>query len=1072
MGKGGLVILVSILFLSIAYGAVFKDSTEGDFNNGTYLNTTYNGSSVVLVGNNLSGIYTSRVFDAGSLANWNNLSFSGGEPLVEIFYIVDGQADVWKSGDSGTTWSLVKDDYNGAAANGATYMSRNSTGSLFILDSQDLWVSNDQGSSWTKVNDDFNPSDSNNGISMNVDNNDNIFIIDGSEDVFKSTDSGAIFSLLVSNFNGDNGNTFGMAVNSTNALFTVDGQADVWKSGDSGTTWSLVKDDYNGAAANGATYMSRNSTGSLFILDSQDLWVSNDQGSSWTKVNDDFNPSDSNNGISMNVDNNDNIFIIDGSEDVFKSTDSGAIFSLLVSNFNGDNGNTFGFASANANTDLSFQVRNCSLSNCGDGSFSNVNLSNLNLSGRYFQYKVSLSTPDGGVSPFLKNVTISYSLADNVNPNIQIISPLSQNYTNATVLVNISVSDVNLGTIWFFNGSDNVSYASEVFYTFSQGTTKFYAYANDTLGNSNFTNLTFFVDSLAPSLSIVHPQAVTYGRNHTLPLNYSVSDSGIGVASCWYNVNGNTNISILSCVNITFNVSGDGQHILNLFVNDSFGNVENGSVAFSVVTNAPALNLLYPGNDSYINYAGSVTFNYSATSGTGISACQLWGDFNGVWMLNQSNSTISLENNFFVAGLTEGNYNWGVACNDTDNRVSAVNSTFTSDITSPNISIAEPTGTKSSLTVSAGFDVGDNFNVNYCYYNVTDVNGAILILNSKISDCDSNVSLSFTLGSEQSNAKFNLWANDSAGNVNTSSSTFSVAISSGGDSGSGGGGGGGGGGGSGGTSVFIQPDTEEVADVEFSIEKVILKRGTSATVLVSIVNVGDVFLNSCVLAFGGETADWFSNSESTGLSPGETYSYSVNLEVPEDTEPGTYEGDVALSCDERDFKTGFNFAVYRNNFDVEILDYEKDGNSLKVSYFLTENFGGDHEIVIEYAMLDFDGIVRFEGKESVSLKSKETFNGIIEFALPKDSFGEFEFKMELDDGSSQISVSKDIFLPSQGGLRGLAVFDEEGRRLSVIGIVVLLIVSAVVVWQVRKFRKRVDGVGKKHKERHLIELDI
>lgn len=54
---------------------VFGDSSQGDFDNGVYLNTEYNGSSVVLSGSSLSGNFTSRVFDVGSAALWNNVSW-------------------------------------------------------------------------------------------------------------------------------------------------------------------------------------------------------------------------------------------------------------------------------------------------------------------------------------------------------------------------------------------------------------------------------------------------------------------------------------------------------------------------------------------------------------------------------------------------------------------------------------------------------------------------------------------------------------------------------------------------------------------------------------------------------------------------------------------------------------------------------------------------------------------------------------------------------------------------------------------------------------------------------------
>src|SRR3989344_3802279 len=79
---------------------VFEDSGT-DFNQGTYINTTYNGSSVILSLNNLTGTYTSQIFDATADASWNNLTSSNSKPNVEYLYAVDGAEDVYKSNDQG-----------------------------------------------------------------------------------------------------------------------------------------------------------------------------------------------------------------------------------------------------------------------------------------------------------------------------------------------------------------------------------------------------------------------------------------------------------------------------------------------------------------------------------------------------------------------------------------------------------------------------------------------------------------------------------------------------------------------------------------------------------------------------------------------------------------------------------------------------------------------------------------------------------------------------------------------------------------------------------------------------------
>ncbi|MEK6927587.1 MAG: hypothetical protein AABX11_04080, partial [Nanoarchaeota archaeon] len=101
---------VLVLFAGLVGAEIFSDINQSNFNLGVYLNTIHNGTGVILSGSNLSGAFTSRVFDAGTVARWNNLSYSGSMPSEEYLYAVDVNADVWKSNNSGVNWTLVKDD--------------------------------------------------------------------------------------------------------------------------------------------------------------------------------------------------------------------------------------------------------------------------------------------------------------------------------------------------------------------------------------------------------------------------------------------------------------------------------------------------------------------------------------------------------------------------------------------------------------------------------------------------------------------------------------------------------------------------------------------------------------------------------------------------------------------------------------------------------------------------------------------------------------------------------------------------------------------------------------------------
>src|SRR3989344_9006100 len=104
----GMIFLVLISFLFILRGsltgyAIFQDS--GSSFNGTFNNTQYNGSGIILSGSNLTGTYTSRIFDASSNATWNNITTINQTPSIEFFFGVDGNGDVYKSLNLGSNWS-------------------------------------------------------------------------------------------------------------------------------------------------------------------------------------------------------------------------------------------------------------------------------------------------------------------------------------------------------------------------------------------------------------------------------------------------------------------------------------------------------------------------------------------------------------------------------------------------------------------------------------------------------------------------------------------------------------------------------------------------------------------------------------------------------------------------------------------------------------------------------------------------------------------------------------------------------------------------------------------------------
>lgn len=176
-------------------------------------------------------------------------------------------------------------------------------------------------------------------------------------------------------------------------------------------------------------------------------------------------------------------------------------------------------------------------------------------------------------------------------------------------------------------------------------------------------------------------------------------------------------------------------------------------------------------------------------------------DFVEINMSNRCNTPDKLtESNY--SNLTNAGLTWFGCYNDTDN--DDVNDYFKilipqlsnqqfyvfgqEDTKFPNFTITQPTGSKSSTSITIDINVVDDINLDICYYNSTKSNGSVEV--SQTTFACGNLSGNFSVSGDGT-YNFNVFSNDTSGNTNITSSTFSVSTSGGGGNNGGGGGGGG-----------------------------------------------------------------------------------------------------------------------------------------------------------------------------------------------------------------------------------------------------------------------------------------
>ena len=138
------------------------------------------------------------------------------------------------------------------------------------------------------------------------------------------------------------------------------------------------------------------------------------------------------------------------------------------------------------NSSMDFYIRSCDDANCDGESFVIFDGS-LNVSGRYFQYKIEMQTTEN--SPKLYEVNISYSVPEE-ELYVSIISPEATTYNSGEIVVNISS---NGESVWFNDGAENITYIGAVSKTFSEGNYTLTAWANNSDGNEISSSVTFTV---------------------------------------------------------------------------------------------------------------------------------------------------------------------------------------------------------------------------------------------------------------------------------------------------------------------------------------------------------------------------------------------------------------------------------------------------------------------------------------------------------------------------------------------------------------------------------------------------
>jgi len=367
----------------------------------------------------------------------------------------------------------------------------------------------------------------------------------------------------------------------------------------------------------------------------------------------------------------------------------------------------------------------------------------------------------------------TYSTSSTVDFNCT--SYAKNNLKNSTLFVWNATSIINNSETNSITGISNVSSFNVILPIDDNYIWNCYACTtNDECAFADF-NYTFLVDSAFPLISITSPINGTTLLINTSDINYTVSDANLD--SCWYSNDTMSINTTISCgTNITDIVWTEGPHNVTIWTNDSANNINSSSITFTIDTIPPVTSI-----DAFTSPPDGAEYTNGTWTASNVKATMSAYDaVSGVDTLSYPiyclDTTNTCDPNTFIsAGVTittEGVSYLRYYSNDTAGNNESINErTIKIDSTAPNLTITTPTNYINSTDIYLDVNyTASDANLDSCWFS-----NDTMTLNITLASCTTNITwMNWTEGPHN----ITIWANDSVNNVNMTTITFTIDITS------------------------------------------------------------------------------------------------------------------------------------------------------------------------------------------------------------------------------------------------------------------------------------------------------
>ncbi len=290
---------------------------------------------------------------------------------------------------------------------------------------------------------------------------------------------------------------------------------------------------------------------------------------------------------------------------------------------------------------------------------------------------------------------------------------LNKNWT----LINITINETNPDDILlYWNGvSESFTQHSGSIYWInktglSDGIYTFYAFINDTAGNSNRTeNRTVIIDTIPPVLTLITPISDNYSYTN-IDINVSANEN---LSTCWYDVAG-TNYSMTKLNNTYYyktHTFSEGTFLIVAYCNDTVGNIGTTNSTITVDLTLPSVTIQAPTQGQEFTSTNDIDLNYTVSDNIGVEECFYSLD-------GGSNTSLPNCQNTTLLGLSNNNHTVIVYAKDYAGNINQSNVTFKVNVTALVATILYPENNSIISATSIDLNVSTNKPALNCSYSL------------------------------------------------------------------------------------------------------------------------------------------------------------------------------------------------------------------------------------------------------------------------------------------------------------------------------------------------------------------